>query len=219
MKRILIAAMTAALLFSVPGVFADGSPGSPIITGNNCALRIEFDADAAGTNYTVQLWDDGSLLYERTVTSSSVGQTFVFTYEFPEILEGNPGIGILIYQEEGLAFIADPYTGLDTSCATYLANQAAAPVAGCDTYMNITNNAVVGTFTNSADLYYAPGDIIAPQTTIPVGQSAWVLGVDESSAYYKIIWSCDYLWVPVSTMGPNFDETWGGMPLPATVVD
>ena len=58
----------------------------------------------------------------------------------------------------------------------------------------------------------APGVMVNPGTY-------WVLGVDESGEYYKIIISCEYLWVPVQNMQPNFDSVWQGRPLPTDVVD
>jgi len=53
---------------------------------------------------------------------------------------------------------------------------------------------------------------------LPAGKTAWVLGQDASGQFYKIVWTCTMLWVPVSTMGPNFDAVWNGAPLPTNVV-
>ena len=90
---------------------------------------------------------------------------------------------------------------------------------GCDSFMYMTPNAAVGRFTADAPTYWAPGQPTAPQVTIPAGKTAWVLGMDASGAYYQIIWACDLLWVPVETMGPNYDEVWNGTPLPTGVVE
>lgn len=93
------------------------------------------------------------------------------------------------------------------------------PLAGCDALMNIPSTAVVGAFVADAALYWEPGQLVQPHTGIAAGNTAWVLGKDASGEYYKIIWVCDLLWVPVSTMGPNYDAVWNGTPLPADVVD
>jgi hypothetical protein len=77
----------------------------------------------------------------------------------------------------------------------------------------------VGRFNDNTEVFWSPGQNVTPTTVIEVGNTAWVLGVDASGQYYKIIWSCDYLWVPVSSMGPNFDDVWNGMPLPTGVVE
>ena len=56
--------------------------------------------------------------------------------------------------------------------------------------------------------------------SITAGNTAIVIGLDASGAYWKIIWECGTLWVPVETMGPNYDAVWNGAPLPAgTVVE
>jgi hypothetical protein len=92
-------------------------------------------------------------------------------------------------------------------------------VPGCDTEMPITATSVVGSFVTDATLYWVPGELVAPQTTISAGQTAWVLGVDATGMYYKIMWACDLVWVPINAMGPNFDATWNGRPLPTEVVN
>ena len=92
-------------------------------------------------------------------------------------------------------------------------------LAGCDALMNIPSTAVIGAFVADAALYWEPGQLVQPHTGIAAGNTAWVLGKDASGEYYKIIWVCDLLWVPVSTMGPNYDAVWNGTPLPADVVD
>ena len=91
---------------------------------------------------------------------------------------------------------------------------------GCDTFVSMTPNAVVGRFTADAPTYWAPGELVKPQVTIPAGKTAWVLGMDASGNYYQIVWACDKLWVPVSSMGPNVgDPVWDGAPLPTDVVE
>jgi hypothetical protein len=43
--------------------------------------------------------------------------------------------------------------------------------------------------------------------------------VDASGEFYQFVWSCNLLWAPVNTLGPNFDDVWNGTPLPTTVVE
>ena len=85
--------------------------------------------------------------------------------------------------------------------------------------MKIPSTAVVGAFVANAPLYFEPGEFVQPYTEIAAGSTAWVLGKDASGEYYKIIWVCDYLWVPVNTLGPNYDAVWNGTPLPQDVVE
>ncbi|MBN1964384.1 MAG: hypothetical protein JW910_07045, partial [Anaerolineae bacterium] len=77
---------------------------------------------------------------------------------------------------------------------------------------------VVGQFVADAVTYWAPGAALEPTVILPAGKTAWVLGMNATGEYYKIIWQCQYLWVPVGTMGPNPDAVWNNTPLPLDVV-
>jgi hypothetical protein len=89
---------------------------------------------------------------------------------------------------------------------------------GCDLLLPIPPTAVGGTFVADAPVYWKPGQLTSPLVTIAAGNSARVLGLDASGQYYKIIWVCDFVWVPVGTLGPNYDAVWNGAPLPTAVV-
>lgn len=91
-----------------------------------------------------------------------------------------------------------------------------ASIPGCDQFMPISASSVVGTFVLNAPLYWAPGELVQPYTEIPAGKTAWVLGVDATGQYYRIVWVCNVLYVPRYTMGPNFDSVWTGKPLPTS---
>ena len=78
--------------------------------------------------------------------------------------------------------------------------------------------AVVGQFTQSTAALFAPRADAVSNTIIEEGKTLWVLGMDKSGQFYKVVLSGQYLWVPVDTIGPNFDDVWQGKPLPTTVV-
>ncbi len=90
------------------------------------------------------------------------------------------------------------------------------PFPGCDVLMDISSTSVVGLFVADTPLYSEPGVLVEPALTMPAGKTAWVLGKDATGQYYKIVWSCDYLYVPVSSMAPNPDAVWNNTPLPAS---
>ncbi|MBI5959157.1 MAG: hypothetical protein HY866_10505 [Chloroflexi bacterium] len=94
-----------------------------------------------------------------------------------------------------------------------------AAVPGCDTKMALTSTSVVGAVVSDAVLYAQPGTSISPVITLPPGKTAWVLGLDPTGEYYKLVWACDYLWVQRGTMGPNYDGVWQGRPLPTDTVN
>jgi hypothetical protein len=108
------------------------------------------------------------------------------------------------------------YTGLPERPTP--SSAAPVPVPGCDALLDIPDTAVVGTFVADVVADWTPGVPTGPAVTLEAGKTAWVLGVDESGAYYKIFWGCQTLWVPVGAMGPNFDDVWHGTPLPTGVV-
>ncbi|MFN8560512.1 MAG: hypothetical protein U0703_02510 [Anaerolineae bacterium] len=92
--------------------------------------------------------------------------------------------------------------------------------AGLPTYggtcLPLTADAVVGDMPFNTQAYYEPGKV-ASGVVINAG-TYWVLGEDESGAYYKILLACQYLWVPVNSMQPSFQPPWQGQPLPTGVV-
>lgn len=103
------------------------------------------------------------------------------------------------------------------NCPKTVAEYVALTTPGCDVMLPVPATAVGGTFVVDAQTYWKPGE--PTDTVIAAGNSAKVIGVDASGQYYKIAWGCDFLWVPVNTIGPNFDAVWNGAPLPTGVVD
>ncbi len=84
--------------------------------------------------------------------------------------------------------------------------------------VNLPSGAVVGQFVSTTPAYFAPVSGATTPTILEAGKTAWVVGVDASGSFYKAVLSGQFFWVPVSSMGPNFDEVWNGTPLPITVV-
>lgn len=80
----------------------------------------------------------------------------------------------------------------------------------------LTDFAVVGDMPFNTQAFYEPGKE-ASGVVINAG-TYWVLGADESGAYYKILLACQYLWVPVGSMQPSFQPPWSGQPLPTQAV-
>ncbi len=198
------------------------------VTLSGCNIIVTFQVEDGG-NYYVNVWDDGNF---RAGAGGFVpaGGTASVSYLIGEpILEGASGIGL--YVENGLGTNAtETYdargnyavpASVGNSCAVQYNPSAtfSGTAAGCDVMMPMTADAAVGSFVANADVYAEPGNLVTPAITLPAGKTAWVLGVDSSHQYYKIVWSCSLLWVKTSTMGPNYDAVWQGHPLPSGVVN
>ena len=82
----------------------------------------------------------------------------------------------------------------------------------------IPATAVVGSFVSTTPIYFAPQLDAGTDIVMEAGKTAWVYGVDASGAFYRVMLSGKFFWVPVSTMGPNYDDVWQGRPLPTEVV-
>lgn len=83
----------------------------------------------------------------------------------------------------------------------------------------LPDTAVGGRFVSTTALYWAPNLGAETDEVMEVGQTLWVLGVDATGQFYQVVLSGQYLWVPVWTMAPNYDDVWHGTLLPTTVVD
>ncbi len=90
---------------------------------------------------------------------------------------------------------------------------------GCDVLNNIPEQAVVGLFTANSEIYWAPGESVVPMIYVEAGNTYYVAGQDESETYYKVLISCNWVWVRKTTVGPNPDEVWQNAPLPTTIVE
>lgn len=89
--------------------------------------------------------------------------------------------------------------------------------------LEIPQGSVVGYFVTDAVLHWAADTTSSSGVSVGLTEktpkTAWVIGLDQSGEFYKIIWACDYMWVPVSTMAPNPDNVWENTPLPTRVVE
>jgi hypothetical protein len=197
---------------------ANRAQGATIIDVNRegCVVTVTFTVQDAAT-YGMQIFDDGNL-EDFQLLPATAGQTIVAQHVIDYfVLQGVAGIGIYIVNEAGTVLFdfVDPFnvpSDVQQSCAQ-------GTLAGGAPCLPLTSNAVVGRIQFDTAIYWAPGKV-SPGLTINAAntQTLWVLGVDESGEYYKVLLACQYLWLPVGSIGPNFDNVWQGRPLPTTVV-
>ena len=169
------------------------------------AIRIEI-TDGAGT-----------LIYEleySTALDTDSGGVGVFTYDTAP--QFNPITFKVISQAgnglpEQVDFVA---TGECAGLPTY----SSEPKPGPD-LVPIPDTAVGGAFVTDTPIYFAPRTDAATDIVMEQGKTVWVYGVDASGAFYKVMLAGKLFWVPVNTLGPNYDEVWNGTPLPTNVVE
>lgn len=126
-----------------------------------------------------------------------------------------PGAGTRVYSVSELAQIVGNIVRVVCTTA------GGTPVVVGTTCLNLPAGSVVGELTSPTEVFWAPGKI-SPGVSLqpaPDNKTYWVVGVDESGQYYKIVLSCQFLWVPVGVMAPAYgDPVWNGTPLPTRVV-
>ncbi len=84
----------------------------------------------------------------------------------------------------------------------------------------IPDTAVSGAFVTTTAIYAQPTqDAGIPDVVMDAGKTVYVYGLDTSEQFYKVMLSGKFFWVPVDTIGPNFDEVWQGHPLPTVIVE
>jgi hypothetical protein len=79
-----------------------------------------------------------------------------------------------------------------------------------------------GLLVRATPIYWAPRANAASNIildTAPNAKTYWVLGVDSTRSFYKIIIACKTYWVPIDSLVPNPDAVWRGAPLPTRVVE
>lgn len=211
--------------------------GGVQLSGSGCSVGVNFDA-AVRTTYIFEVFAGSDLLDEQSFTpqpDTTLPVPVAFSYTYTGPLPA-PTVDILVWAGDDELASFSEITALTSGCGTQPPSNddqsptpppndgngdespAPSPVTGANVCGADLSDAVGGSFIVPADLYAAPGVPIEPWVGIAPGQSAWVLGVDESGEYYKILWGCDQLWVLVETIGPNYDDVWNGMPLPTNVV-
>jgi hypothetical protein len=159
---------------------------------------------AEGMNATVRLVADSLGL---TTLDGPASIPVTFTYFMPDVGAQPPGLGLVVDAVSGNFEVAQLHVSI--GCVA----------VGCAALVSIPSQAVVGAFTQNAEIYWAPGELAAGEPNIEAGNTYWVAGQDETGMYRKVLIACQWVWVRAETVGPNYDEVWNGTPLPTDVVE
>jgi hypothetical protein len=223
-------AVLIVLLAVIPPASAQISPWINIISvtypactpGEYPRITFEYEVpiDWFGITLEWQLTNQRSGLFSTAPGSPSAGYNLMTDYPIPTAVPtGTQGGDTLILHVDMVGIEGVLYDSDEVSWTCGGEEEAVEPEPipepGCDTMVYLPPWAVVGTFNQTIQAFWAPGKLTTnPPVVIEGGKTAWVLGVDETGGYYKFLWACQFLWAPVGTLGPNFDEVWRGRPLP-----
>ncbi|MCZ2096952.1 MAG: DVUA0089 family protein [Anaerolineae bacterium] len=192
----------------------DGTPIDPyleVYDSDGNLLDFDDDDDTLCDRY-------GSLL---VFTAPAAGEYTIRVTDFIYAETGDPVCGDGI---EGICFgdyiltITGEFTwpGEEPSISEPAEAPSASP--SCRP-IRLPRDSVVGAFVTETVADWSPGKATAsPPVVFTPGKAVWVIGVNEDATHYKIAYVCNYLWVPVSSLGPNYDAMWNGTPLPTRTV-
>lgn len=213
---------------TLSGAVDDGS-NSYCSGGNDVVIMVTFDADgnvldvdpncistATGTGS-----DDGDMGVINAPTSRPATYT-LFDVDGAEatalagLTEGSPAYisyllsnGVVL--DEEFEDLSANLTGLPTKSPYSVLGG----VVNGTCNLSIPAGSVVGEAPLGAQIFYAPGQ--ATNLTLNPG-TYWVVGQDTSGEFYKIVLSCQFIWVPVASMQPSYQAPQNGAPLPTRVV-
>lgn len=207
--------VTLPATWTINTVYAGPAPNTDMYCGT------PTPATEGSTGQTVfwadSVQDDGCGIYLP-------GQTYDFTvnvtvtgcagqpWDLPWMISGDTWGGVTPHDLSG--------TFSAVGCAAGGDGEEVEPVVvapGCDVTIPIPSGSVGATMTSDAQVFWQPGSVT--EHVLPAGTTVIAIGMDASGAYYKIVYVCDYLWVPAGAIGPNYDEVWEGAPLPTEVVE
>ncbi len=83
--------------------------------------------------------------------------------------------------------------------------------------LDVPAGSVVGDTPFQTQVYYEPGNV-SPGVVLNPGTYI-VIGQDESETYYKIMLSCQFVWVRKENMQPSYEPPQNGAPLPTRIVN
>lgn len=180
------------------------------------------DVAVIGGNTAVEAWDSmGTFLGQNVYNLEPGNYQISGSITFSQQPVGN--VTFRLYYDEGFfvlpSALAEPGDILaDSITVPNGCEPTLAP--GCDVQISLAG-AVSGAFVETTSAFWGPSYMkeTNPLVTITAGKTLYVFGQDSSEEFYKVLLVCQFLWVPKSTVGPNYDAVWQGTPLPTTIVE
>ena len=211
-RKLAVCVFAAILVFllALPA-FAAAVTGSVSASLDNCVINITSTVSADGTYYA-NIWDDGKIV-QSIPFSATAGVPVAVQFNITQAADsGAPGIGIYMGTTPTNGGGSDTLSRIDPFFYKF-------PCASvCNVVIPV--GAVVGSLPYPTQAFWAPGKV-SPDVVLNAG-TYWVVGEakdDAGKPFYKIVLACQYLYVPVDTMGPSYQSPWSGQLLPTNAVN
>ncbi len=185
------------------------------VTVNGCTVIVTVEAFILAappqqtTSFSLFIYNSqGDEIYNENQDYFSTPITFVATFAPP--LVGT--ITVIVFENP---------IEMEWLVADYQINCTADTPAASVPCIGFTG-AGQGLLVRATPIYWAPRANAASNIildTAPNAKTYWVLGVDSTRSFYKIIIACKTYWVPIDSLVPNPDAVWRGAPLPTRVVE
>jgi hypothetical protein len=202
---------------SHPALAVANSTGQITVSCVSMQVNLTYDVDRNNTgtgreHHAYVVTDGAGNVLIRQDYFDMVSSHFhdQFTQAYTTVPKFNP-INVVHVSYAGNGFSEQIAYSSSGSCAGLPSYGSTGPAA-------IPSTAVVGKFVKTTPVYSDPIPGSEINVTMAVGKSAWVFGVDPSGQFYRVMLGGALFWVPVDTMGPNYDEVWQGRPLPGRAV-
>jgi hypothetical protein len=216
---IVVLAVAAMPAFAI----VDGDILGYSLNAAGCYVDITFQVQDAAF-YAINIWDDGNF---RTGAGGNFGTGAIGTVRITiggVILQGAAGIGVYLedavgpaatttHDSDGSAQLWDDTTA--TNCVNAGFTFTATNITPNETCLSsIPSGSVQGRMLETVAAVYEPNSGAETNVVIPGGTAWWIIGADDG--YYKLFIACpgNPVWVPASSMGPNYDPPWNGAALP-----
>lgn len=203
----IVSVLLTVLLFTTQA-FAAKYPDL-IVSIENCNVVITYE-EPSNAFTSILITNNGTLLATIATGNAPTHELATVTFPITQYFDGE-ALLIELYNSQ----YDYNYTETILSVPDSLVAPCVAPVEGYCTYP-LPVSAVQGRLDGATQAYYAPSEDARTEIVLPVGSSWWIAGAENG--FYKLFVACQaqYLWVPASALGANFDTPWNGAALPTT---
>lgn len=214
LSRLLLGALVLAALLVFP-INAQAQMTTFDITAvvNGCTIEITVNSSNTSRDYRVILEildEDSDTLYRIEDEEAYLPKTYSVTLT-------QSYSGTITIEYEVVDFVSGDIEE-EVNCTV----QAPLPVTVGVPCGPALTGVGQGLLVRPTPLYWAPRQNAASTIildTVPNAKTYWVLGMDSTRSFYKIVIACKTYWVPADTLVPNPDNVWRSAPLPTRIVD